>query len=101
MDIGRAIKKLRKQQALNQSELANNVGITQTSLSQIESGAKKPNSGTLKKICNYFQVPELVVYLLATDSSDIPERNREMFEKVFPSVSGLLLDIFNVPKELR
>ena len=46
-------------------------------------------------------VPELVIYLLATDVEDIPEHNREMFEKIFPSVSGLLLDVFNVPKELR
>lgn len=101
MNIGKAIKKLRKQQLLNQSELAERVGMTQTSLSQIESGAKKPNSGTLKKICDYFDVPELVLYLLATESEDIPERNREMFDRIFPSVSGLLLDVFNVPKEFR
>lgn len=101
MKIGKAIRRLRKQQDLNQSQLAELVGITQTALSQIESGAKNPNSGTLKKICDYFQVPELVVYLLATELDDIPLRNREMFEKVFPSVSGLILDIFNVPKELR
>lgn len=101
MNVGRAIKKLRKQQSLNQSELADRIGMTQTSLSQIESGAKKPNSGSLKKICDYFGVPELVIYLLATDVEDIPEHNREMFEKIFPSVSGLLLDVFNVPKELR
>ncbi|RQO77753.1 hypothetical protein DBR40_07195 [Pedobacter sp. KBW01] len=101
MNIGRAVKQLRKHHKLNQSELAGSVGITQTSLSQIESGNTVPNSGTLKKICDFFQIPELVVYLLATDDNDIPLANREMFAKVFPSVSGILLDLFDVPKEVR
>lgn len=101
MNIGIAIKKLRKQKSLNQSELAKEVGITQTSLSQIESGAKTPNSGTMKKLCDYFQLPELMIFLLATDIEDIPAKNRDTFEKVFPLVSGLLLEIFDLPKTLR
>jgi len=101
MNIGIAIKKLRKQKALNQSELAREVGMTQTSLSQIESGAKTPSSSTLKKLCAFFEVPELLIFLLATDMEDIPEKNRDTFEKVFPLVSGLLLEIFDLPKSLR
>jgi len=101
MNIGIAVKKLRKQKSLNQSELAQAVGITQTSLSQIESGVKTPNSGTMKKLCDYFQVPELMIFLLATDLDDIPEKNRDTFKKVFPLVSGLLLEIFELPISLR
>ncbi|RBQ06719.1 helix-turn-helix domain-containing protein [Pedobacter miscanthi] len=101
MNIGIAIKKLRKQKSLNQSQLAAEVGITQTSLSQIESGAKTPNSGTMKKLCTFFEVPELLIFLLATDLEDIPEKNRGTFEKVFPLVSGLLLEMFDLPKTLR
>ena len=40
MNIGKTIANLRKAKELNQIEFAKTVGISQTSLSQIESGRK-------------------------------------------------------------
>lgn len=94
MNIGNAIKELRKEKGLNQRELAAASGLTQTSLSQIESGAKRPNPGTLKKLCDFFGVSETVIYLLATDVSDIPDEKKEMFGTIFPNIKKTLIEMF-------
>jgi transcriptional regulator with XRE-family HTH domain len=51
MNIGQAIKEVRKNKNLSQGELAALIPLSQTSLSQIESGIKTPSTGTVKKIC--------------------------------------------------
>lgn len=93
MNIGKAIRELRLEKQLNQRELAGLCGLTQTALSQIESGSKRPNAGTLNKICGYFQVPEAVLYLIATDVEDIPEHKRHLFENLFPNLKKAMIDI--------
>jgi len=93
MNIGKAIKDLRIEKKLNQTEFANKCGITQTTLSQIETGNKTPNSGTLKRISSFLQIPETVIYLLATDESDIPDSKKKMFQTLFPGIKTLLLDL--------
>jgi len=94
MNIGKAIRELRKEKGLNQTEFAHATGLTQTSLSQIESGAKKPNTGTMKKICDFFGVPEAVIYILATEISDIPQHKQDLYVKMFPNLKLAFLDIF-------
>jgi len=94
MNIGNAIKELRKEKGLNQRELAAASGLTQTSLSQIESGVKRPNPGTLKKLCEFFGVSETVIYLLATDVSDIPDEKKEIFSTIFPNIKKTLIEMF-------
>ncbi|XHR94461.1 helix-turn-helix domain-containing protein [Mucilaginibacter sp. UC70_90] len=54
MNIGKAIKELRVNKKLNQSELAEACGLTQTSLSQIENGIKTPKSRNDEKIMQFF-----------------------------------------------
>lgn len=93
MNIGKAIKELRVNKKLNQSELAEACGLTQTSLSQIENGIKRPNPGTMKKLCSFFNVPELVIYLIATEESDIPKGKRSVYNTLFPSIKNVLIDL--------
>ncbi len=94
MNIGNAIKELRRERQLSQRELASASGLTQTSLSQIESGLKRPNPGTLKKLCEFFELPEAAIYLLATDLSDIPKEKQTLFEDIFPNIKKVLIDMF-------
>jgi transcriptional regulator with XRE-family HTH domain len=94
MNIGKAIKELRISKGLNQSELAVACNLTQTSLSQIETGIKRPNPGTMKKICNFFKVPEVVIYLIATEEADIPEAKRSMYQNLFPDIKNILVNLF-------
>ena len=94
MNIGKAIKELRLNKGLNQSEMAAGCNLTQTSLSQIENGIKRPNPGTMKKICEFFNVPEVVIYLLATEDTDIPEAKRSMYQNLFPNIKNILVNLF-------
>jgi transcriptional regulator with XRE-family HTH domain len=82
MNIGRTIAVLRKDKDLNQIEFARAVGISQTSLSQIESGKKQPSKTNLKRICQELNISELHLYLLSFDESDVPIHKRELFKQL-------------------
>jgi transcriptional regulator with XRE-family HTH domain len=82
MDIGTTISRLRKQKGLSQIEFAKAIELTQTSLSQIESGKKRPSSNTLKNICFALGISELHLYLLSFDENDVPEEKRELYRQL-------------------
>ncbi len=57
MDIGLKIKKLRENLKLSQEELAHQLEISQTKLSNIENGTtKKVGVKLLNKACDFFKV---------------------------------------------
>lgn len=57
MEIGTKIKQLRENRRMSQTELANKIGIAQTTLVSIESGeTKKVNFLLMDKICKEFNV---------------------------------------------
>ena len=57
MSIGTKIRKLRIQNKLSQPELASKLNISQTALSEIESGkTKKVDFLLMDKVCNVFVV---------------------------------------------
>lgn len=80
MNIGQAIKILRKSKKIKQFHLANTCGISQTSLSQIESGAKYPHQSTLRAICKGLDVPEILLYVIASD--EIPHAKKEIIKLI-------------------
>ena len=90
MNLGNAIKSLRKRKNLKQMALADSIGISPTSLSLIESGAKQPSQETLKKICQYLKVPQPFIYFLAMEESDVPEDRKGLYRALEP---GLKTDI--------
>lgn len=93
MNIGQAIKEIRKNKDLSQGELAALIPLSQTSLSLIESGAKNPSSATVKKICVALEISEPLLYVMATDEADIPEQKRELFRILFPAIKGMINQI--------
>ncbi len=101
MNIGNAVKELRKRRSLNQRELASACGLTQTSLSQIESGLKRPNPGTMKKLCDFFEVPEVAIYILATEPTDIPPQKQQLFDTFFPTIKNILIGLSDESQKLK
>ena len=91
MDIGRVITLLREKKQISQSDLANLIGITQPSLSYIESGKKKPHKSTITKICDTLEIPEQFLYFLATEPEDLPEAGRERFKLAEKGLKDLIL----------
>jgi transcriptional regulator with XRE-family HTH domain len=90
MNIGNTIKELRKKRGISQGEFAKLCEISQTSLSQIETGAKKPSKTTLKKVCEHLEVSEPLLYVLSLEDVDVPENKKEVYNTIYPHVRKLL-----------
>ncbi|MDR2461672.1 MAG: helix-turn-helix domain-containing protein [Mycoplasmataceae bacterium] len=55
--FGKKLSELRKQKGLSQEQLALDLNISQSSVSNYESGATKPDTDILQKIAEYFKIP--------------------------------------------
>lgn len=98
MNIGSVIRDIRKKKKITQTQLAKLSQITQTYLSQIENNQKEPTIPTLKEIANNLSVPLPILLFLAIENEDIPEKKREAYDKISPSVKSLLNTFFNDDK---
>ena len=92
MNIGSAIKELRKRQGLSQSELAAKAGLTQATLSKIENGTR-PGDQTLKHLSTALKVPESLIYVMGIEKSDVPPGKQELYEKLFPVIQTMIMQI--------
>lgn len=93
MNIGTAIRSIRRQLGITQYELADKCAISQTSLSQIENGVKRPSTRTIKKVCEVLEVPESVIYILGMQDTDVPDSRKDIYDLIFPSIKNLALQI--------
>lgn len=93
MNIGSAIKSIRKKLSITQYELAEKCDLSQTSLSQIETGIKRPSQRTISKVCSVLDIPESIIYIVAMQESDVPPSKRGVYELVYPSIKSLALQM--------
>ncbi|HVX26160.1 MAG TPA: helix-turn-helix transcriptional regulator [Parafilimonas sp.] len=92
MNLGKAIKEIRKQKGLTQSELAKAANLTQAALSQIENG-KRPGIQTLKKISKALKIPESLIYANSIEKTDVPKNKQLLYDQLFPVIQNLILQI--------
>lgn len=92
MDIGKAIKEIRKKRKIPQNELAINCKISQTYLSQIENNKIKPNLSTLEKIGQILGVPIPVILFQSLTDEDVSEKKRELFNLMSPTIDNFIND---------
>ena len=90
MNIGKAIKKIRTEKSLSQKDLSERTTISRTSLSQIEKGKKRPSVKNLKKICSILEVPDTLVYFYGLEESDIPKKNKKLYDLIYPSLENMI-----------
>lgn len=93
MNLGLAIRSVRRQLSITQYDLAEKCGVSQTSLSQIENGVKRPSNRTIKKICEVLDMPEAIIYILAIQDTDVPDSKKNVYEMLYPSIKNLALQI--------
>ena len=93
MNIGLAIKSIRKKLSITQYELAEKCNISQTSLSQIETGVKRPSQRTITRVCNVLDIPESIIYIVAMQEADVPPSKKGVYELVYPSIKSLALQM--------
>ena len=72
------VKELRKKKGIQQKELAIEIGVTQPTVSDWESGKKDPSGERLKKLALYFDVDELMILgkNISTQHTPITEEAR-------------------------
>ena len=93
MNIGIAIKSIRKKLSITQYELAEKCDLSQTSLSQIETGIKRPSQRTISKVCDVLDIPESIIYIVAMQEADVPPSKKGIYEMVYPSIKSLALQM--------
>lgn len=89
MNIGKAIRDIRKRQGITQDGLADAAGISRTSLSQIENGVR-PGEDTLKRLCAALNVAESLVYIYSFEKEDVPESKRALYDQLFPVIQDMI-----------
>lgn len=94
MNIGNAIKQLRLKRSLNQGDFANQIGITQSYLSQIERGYKKPSMEVLENMAKDLNLPLPIMFWFGVELEDIQEKKIEAYKMLKPSIDALISSLF-------
>lgn len=93
------VKQLRKKKGIQQKELAMDIGVTQPTVSDWESGKKDPSGDRLKKLAEYFDVDELIILGKGIiDLTDEQEHDRFPITDEAKEISG---GVDLMPKEQR
>lgn len=83
MDLGNAIKQIRKHRKLSQTELASMCGLSTNAICSIEKNASFPAKSTFDKICKALDMPSACIFLFAITDEDIPEKKRVIYKEYF------------------
>jgi len=90
------IKLLLKRKGITQKELSKKIGISQTAISLILTGANNPSDDTFSKISTVLEVPIAIINYMTLSEKDIPESKREIFRILNPSMEAFLKKMFNI-----
>lgn len=94
MDIGNALLKARKRRGLRQGEVAKRVDITQSYLSQIESGAKIPSIEVVDTLAKEYGMPFPIMLWGSLTEKDVKRDKIVIYNKLKPTIDTLINDIF-------
>ena len=95
MNLGQSIKIVRKNKGLKQKDFCDKVGITQSYLSGIENGKKKPSIDVLEKISDAVNIPIPIMFWFTVTENDVDSSKLEMFKLLKPSLDRLITDLVN------
>jgi transcriptional regulator with XRE-family HTH domain len=65
----RSLKVIRQYHRINQSDLADRLGISRSYLNEIEKGKKEPSIDVLRRYSEYFKIPMSSLMLFAESSA--------------------------------
>lgn len=92
MEIGTAIKLLRKERNLTQKALAEMCDISVNALSQIEINASFPQKSTISKICESLDYPISYLLFFSISDDDIPEEKKIVFNSLNSAIKSILIN---------
>lgn len=85
MDLGARMKQLREEQGLSQEDLAERVGTAQSTISQLEQGARNPSYRTLRSLADALGIS--VSYLLGEAEVEKLEPEEEVLFREYRGLS--------------
>tara|TARA_R110002020_G_C16157907_1_gene763160 strand:+ start:122 stop:397 length:276 start_codon:yes stop_codon:yes gene_type:complete len=91
MEIGNAIKEIRKRRGFSQQELAEKCELAVNSLCQIEINNSFPKKNNIKKICDALGVPVSYLLFFSVTEEDVPKDKLEVF-KALAGLKDLLIE---------
>lgn len=93
MDIGKAIKFMRKHRKLRQKHVAEACGISVNGVSQIELGNVYPHKETINKMAKFLRVPVSYLLYFSITDEDVPSDKVQYFKLLDSMMKTLMLDI--------
>ncbi len=94
MKLGFAFKEVRLRKfpdgEKRQYEIAQEAGISQTYLSQIEQGKKVPTVETIQALCTVYDLPPAILFWMALDPSDIDRKKRKAYAAIKEPLNNLI-----------
>lgn len=97
MNYGKMIYTLRvNRMKQRQNEFAESIGITQSYLSGIENGNKKPTTDLLEKIASHVNLPMPILFWFSITEKDVPKEKKEYFVSLKPTADALINSFFNL-----
>lgn len=91
MNIGSAIKTLRKNKGISQKDFADKCEISVNALCQIEVNNSFPQKSTIQKICEVLEVPTSYLLFFSISDEDIPIDKRFIFNTLSSTIRDLLI----------
>lgn len=88
MNVGDAIKNLRKSKGISQKELAKNCGLTANSMCSIEKNESFPSKDSMEKICKALGIPVSYLMFFSVTDDDIPAEKRIAFNAMKAILMG-------------
>ena len=92
MDLGSAIKTLRKDLNISRNKLAERSDISVTALYNIENGLSFPSKETIDRLCTALGVPVSYLLFYSITESDLPPHKRDFFRVAVGPVREFLID---------
>lgn len=94
MKIATALLKARKDRGLRQNEVAKRVKLSQTYLSQIETGGKVPSIDVIETLAKEYNIPFPIMMWHSLTENDVKKGKLDIYRKLKPTVDNLINDIF-------
>ena len=92
MDIGTAIKTIRKKKGLGQKELSDATDLSVNAISQIELNVTFPHKKNIAKICEALEIPVSYLLFFSISDEDIPDEKKVVFESLNGALKNVLLE---------
>ncbi|MBE6300950.1 MAG: helix-turn-helix transcriptional regulator [Parabacteroides distasonis] len=92
MELGTAVKTIRKKKGFTQKELATMCSISTNALCSIENNKTIPSRSTLNKICESLSVPNAYLLFLCITDEDIPAESNVLFKALYEPMKKVLLE---------